>query len=84
MMLPLLGSVSCSGCAAIFFGACLPTAGCAAAEQMISCVNALMLLDCPDMSVCGNDCTLDDGDPVSNVKTPSRFTCRWAVPRCPA
>lgn len=32
---------------------------------MVSCVDELMELDCLDMSVCGNDCTLDDGDPVS-------------------
>lgn len=31
---------------------------------MISCVDELMELDCQDMSVCGNDCTLEDGDPV--------------------
>lgn len=56
---------SCAACAAIFYGACLPTAGCAASDEMISCVDELMELDCQDMSVCGNDCTLEDGDPVS-------------------
>ncbi|CAN0102849.1 unnamed protein product [Scytosiphon promiscuus] len=32
---------------------------------MVACVDDLMQLDCPDMSVCGNDCTVEDGDPVS-------------------
>eukprot|EP00903_Cladosiphon_okamuranus_P012198 g11441.t1 len=54
----------CAACAAIFYGACLPTAGCAAAHEMMSCVDELMQLDCQDMSVCGNDCTLEDGDPL--------------------
>lgn len=54
----------CAACAAIFYGACLPTAGCAAADEMMSCVDELIHLDCQDMSVCGNDCTLEDGDPV--------------------
>eukprot|EP00752_Nemacystus_decipiens_P014199 g12628.t1 len=31
---------------------------------MMSCVDELMELDCQDMSVCGNDCTLEDGDPL--------------------
>lgn len=31
------------------------------------CVDDLMQLDCQDMSVCGNDCTVEDGDPVRNV-----------------
>ncbi len=30
----------------------------------MSCVDQLMQLDCQDMSVCGNDCTVEDGDPV--------------------
>lgn len=54
----------CAACAAIFYGVCLPTTGCAAADEMMSCVDELMQLDCQDMSVCGNDCTLEDGDPV--------------------
>lgn len=32
---------------------------------MVPCVDELMQLDCEDMSVCGNDCTMEDGDPVS-------------------
>lgn len=56
-----------TGCAAVYYAACLPTAGCGSTEIMTSCIEELMTLDCPDMSVCGNDCTIDDGDPVRNT-----------------
>lgn len=59
-------------CAAIFYGACLATAGCAAADEMIDCVEELMELDCSDMSVCGNDCTFEDSNPVSSCIVPDR------------
>lgn len=32
---------------------------------MMSCVDELMQLDCQDMSACGNDCTMENGDAVS-------------------
>ncbi|CAN0527646.1 unnamed protein product [Ectocarpus sp. 12 AP-2014] len=32
---------------------------------MMDCVDELMELDCSDMSVCGNDCTFEDSNPVS-------------------
>lgn len=35
---------------------------------MASCISELMKWDCPEMSVCGNDCTLDDGNPVKLIK----------------
>lgn len=35
---------------------------------MASCISELMEWDCPDMSVCGNDCTLDDGNPVRMIE----------------
>lgn len=35
---------------------------------MASCISELMEWDCPDMSVCGNDCTLDDGNSVRMIE----------------
>ncbi|CAM9483988.1 unnamed protein product [Laminaria digitata] len=51
---------------------------------MTSCIDELMTLDCPDMSVCGNDCTVDDGDPVTMERCGEgdfRTCSLWVAPR---